>query len=111
MIDANGRRLAWGWLREHPEEVAPHHRKRVGLMSVPRVLSLTENPQLQSEPAPELEKLRADHWHHDPMVLDDGLVVALPETVGQAIEDKANIRFGEPNDIALVLRFLIEAGY
>src|SRR5260370_20714799 len=108
MIDANGRRLAWGWLREHPEEVAPHHPKRVGLMSVPRVLSLTENRQLQSVPAPELEKLRGAHWTDDPMVLEDGHVVALPEVVGQAIEVKANIRFGEASEIALVVRFLSE---
>src|SRR5260370_32989213 len=66
MIDANGRRLAWGWLREHPEELAPYHPKRVGLMSVPRVLSLTENRQLQAEPAPELAKLRRIHSTHHP---------------------------------------------
>ena len=110
MIDPHGRRLGWGWLREHPEEVAPHHPKRVGLMSVPRVLSLSDDRQLQSEPAPELEKLRGVHWIHDPMVLDDGLVVAMPGVVGQAIEVKATIRFGDASEIALVLRFLSEVG-
>ncbi len=105
MTDETGRRLAWGWLRERPEDVASHHPGRSGLMSLPRVFSLTQDRQLRSEPAPELEKLRGVHRTHGPSVLSEGNVVALTAVVGEAAEIKANIDFGDTSEIALVMSF------
>lgn len=103
MTDANGRRLMWGWLRERPDELASHHPTRIGVMSSPRVLSLTNDNHLRSQPAPELGKLRGAHWRRGRAVLDDGRALVLAEVSGETIEVEARIDFGDSSAIELVL--------
>jgi beta-fructofuranosidase len=58
MLDANGRRILWGWIpeaRPDPDLIAAGW---AGVMSLPRVLSLTAQDELSTEVAPVVEKLR-----------------------------------------------------
>jgi sucrose-6-phosphate hydrolase SacC (GH32 family) len=51
----DGRRVAFGWLQESVDELAGPDRSRVGVMSLPRELSLDETGSLRSWPARELD--------------------------------------------------------
>ena len=55
---ADGRRVAFGWLRECLGELTGQDRTRVGAMSLPRELFLDGSGALQSRPARELDGAR-----------------------------------------------------
>jgi len=55
---ADGRRVAFGWLRECLGELTGQDRTRVGAMSLPRELFLDESGSLRSRPARELDDAR-----------------------------------------------------
>lgn len=57
---ADGRRVAFGWLRECLGELAGPDKTRVGVMSLPRELYLDANGSLQSRPARELDRARRE---------------------------------------------------
>ncbi|MBM4436010.1 MAG: glycoside hydrolase family 32 protein [Actinobacteria bacterium] len=58
LLDAQGRRLMWGWLREARTAEAQREAGWSGVMSLPRVLRLDQHGRLWTEPAPELRALR-----------------------------------------------------
>ena len=60
MLDASGRRILWGWIPETRPDAALIAAGWAGAMSLPRVLSLNSQNELQTEVAPEVGKLRAD---------------------------------------------------
>jgi len=55
---ADGRRVAIGWLQESLDELAGADRSRVGVMSLPRELSLDANGALRAWPVRELDSAR-----------------------------------------------------
>jgi beta-fructofuranosidase len=57
---ADGRRVAFGWLRECAGELTGQDRTRVGVMSLPRELFVDGSGSLQSRPARELDGARRD---------------------------------------------------
>jgi beta-fructofuranosidase len=59
MLDADGRRILWGWIPEARPDADLIAAGWAGVMSLPRVLSLTEQSELSTEVAPVVEKLRA----------------------------------------------------
>ncbi len=61
LLDSQGRRLAWGWIREGRTREAQAEAGWSGLLSLPRVLGLDANGRLTSEPVPELRALRGAH--------------------------------------------------
>jgi beta-fructofuranosidase len=54
-----GRRIVFGWLREHEDELPQGDRGRVGVMSIPRRLFVAPGGALGMMPADELKALRA----------------------------------------------------
>jgi len=58
-LDAKGRRILWGWIRESRPNAQLHAAGWAGMMSLPRVLSLASDGSLQMETLPELKALRA----------------------------------------------------
>lgn len=58
MLDAQGRRILWGWIREGRSEVAHRAAGWAGVMSLPRVLSLNPDHTLAMSPHPNLAILR-----------------------------------------------------
>ena len=57
---ADGRRIAFGWLRECLGELAGQDKTRVGAMSLPRELFLDSAGTLQSRPPGELDRARRE---------------------------------------------------
>ena len=60
MLDAGGRRILWGWIPEARPDADLIAAGWAGAMSLPRVLSLSSQNDLQTEVAPDAGKLRAD---------------------------------------------------
>jgi beta-fructofuranosidase len=61
MLDENGNRILWGWIGETRSDTDLIAAGWAGAMSLPRVLSLNSQNELQTEPAPVARKLRAEH--------------------------------------------------
>lgn len=57
---ADGRRVAFGWIREDLGELTGPDRSRVGVMSLPRELFLDSGGALRSRPVRELDQARRD---------------------------------------------------
>ncbi len=55
----DGRRIAFGWLREREDELPQSERGRVGVMSLPRQLFIGPDGALGMAPVEELKSLRA----------------------------------------------------
>jgi beta-fructofuranosidase len=60
MLDADGRRILWGWIPETRPDADLIAAGWAGAMSLPRVLSLNSQNELQTEVAPVAGKLRTD---------------------------------------------------
>jgi beta-fructofuranosidase len=60
MIDRNGRRILWGWITESRPDAELIKAGWAGAMSLPRILSLSPDNQLQTAVAPEASSLRAE---------------------------------------------------
>ena len=58
MLDAQNRRLMWGWIWETRPEAMFRAAGWAGVMSLPRVLSFGQDDELLQSPAPELSVLR-----------------------------------------------------
>ena len=56
--DDSKRRILFGWIREERDENACKRAGWAGVLSLPRMLSTTENGDLLIDPAPEIKRLR-----------------------------------------------------
>jgi beta-fructofuranosidase len=63
MLDRDGSRILWGWIPEARPEADLIAAGWAGVMSLPRVMSLTENDELETRVAPAVSVLRATHTH------------------------------------------------
>ncbi|HKH97611.1 MAG TPA: glycoside hydrolase family 32 protein [Candidatus Sulfotelmatobacter sp.] len=61
MLDRDGNRILWGWITETRPDADLIAAGWAGAMSLPRVLSLSAQNELQTEPAPAVRKLRTTH--------------------------------------------------
>jgi beta-fructofuranosidase len=98
LLDGKGRRLLWGWIKGFPEG-----RGWNGCLSLPRVLSLNEQGELVQKPAPELKKLRADHFQLSDVELDES-ARELTGLKGDCLELYADIDLSQAELIQLELR-------
>jgi beta-fructofuranosidase len=64
MLDAEGRRILWGWIPETRPDAELTAAGWAGAMSLPRVVSLTSKNELKTEVAPVLNKIRGDQLAH-----------------------------------------------
>lgn len=90
-LDGNGRRLAWGWIRDPGQWVnAPIAEKEEmgynGALSLPRVLTLLPDKTLGMAPAPELAMLRGSHWHAENIEVSGDGITLLDGVQGDALE-------------------------
>jgi beta-fructofuranosidase len=58
-VDAQGRRILWGWIQERRDDAAMKAAGWSGMMSLPRVLSLDADGTLHIQTLPQLDSLRA----------------------------------------------------
>lgn len=72
LVDDQGRRIMWGWLREGRSREAQRAAGWAGVMSFPRILSISADGTLASQPAPEVNALRGEHHHYSSIDLTPG---------------------------------------
>lgn len=78
-VDAQGRRILWGWIQEKRDEAAMKAAGWSGMMSLPRVLSLDADGMLRMKELPELSVLR------DGEIRVEGGKVILPRATGEVL--------------------------
>jgi sucrose-6-phosphate hydrolase SacC (GH32 family) len=86
LLDGNGRRIFFDWIRETRTSEAERLSGWSGVMTVPRVLSLGEDNSLTIEPVPELEMLRQNHRHHENIHLTTDSELELDDVRGDCLE-------------------------
>lgn len=91
MLDAQGRRILWGWIREGRSEVEHRAAGWAGVMSLPRVLALNPDHTLGMAPHPNLAILRGKrHTFHD-IEIRESTRELLKGVQGTALEIEAEI--------------------
>jgi beta-fructofuranosidase len=78
-LDAEGRRILWGWIQERRDEAAMKAAGWSGMMSLPRVLSLNADGTLRMKTLSALAILRAGE------INVEGMRVALPRATGEVM--------------------------
>jgi beta-fructofuranosidase len=86
LLDNQGRRLMWGWLQEQCSEEAQRQAGWSGVMSLPRLLTVSPDGKLAQAPVPELQKLRANPRHYPQLAVPAEGDLALPEIQGDCLE-------------------------
>jgi len=82
-LDAQGRRILWGWVQERRDEAAMKAAGWSGMMSLPRVLSLDADGTLRIETLPALKTLREGVVRG--MRSSDEIKVTLPRATGEVL--------------------------
>ena len=98
LLDDNGRRLLWGWIREGRSVEAHAKAGWAGAQSIPRILSLDAYNRLNMQPANELEAIRGKRHYHENLTLAEdrsiefhGLTLALDILADVEIEQGGTI--------------------
>ena len=110
MLDAEGRRILWGWIPETRPDADLIAAGWAGAMSLPRVLALTSQNELKTEAAPVVDKLRGDTLIH----LDDAEISATRQPALETVRINnlaAEIEMAvQPKAGEFALRFYSDAG-
>ncbi len=102
MVDAQGRRILWGWLREGRSREACEEAGWAGVMSLPRLLTLLPDGRLSAQPVPELQALRRRSVRWGPCTLAGSL--PLEGLSGDGLELYITIALGSAEGVALAVR-------
>jgi beta-fructofuranosidase len=86
MIDRQGRRIMWAWLLDYREFGIRWEHGWSGTMSLPRVLSLSEDGQLQMDVPEEIEALRYGAYTKENIELQSGTDLVIDEISGNSLE-------------------------
>ena len=78
-LDAEGRRILWGWIPERRDEAAMKAAGWSGMMSLPRVMSLDADGTLRVKVLPGVSVLR------DGKIASEGGKVVLPKATGEVL--------------------------
>ncbi len=104
MLDPKGRRLQWGWLWEGRSDEAQWTAGWSGVMSLPRVLSLSGDNMVRFEPAPELKQLRGTHLLMEDVSILPTSLTQLREIQGDCLEIQAKFILDEATEVGIGVR-------
>lgn len=104
MLDSTSRRLMWGWLWEGRSDEAQWSSGWSGVMSLPRVLSLSANDVVSQKPAPELKQLRGDHQRILELPILPTSLMQLRNVQGDCLEILAELLPGEATELGIGVR-------
>jgi len=99
--DAEGRRIAIGWLKERRSREASVKVGWCGCLSLPRSLSLTPGQGMKSEPISELRQLRHNHRHFGTRTVTASEPGALRDLGVRAMEIVAEFELGTALEVGL----------
>ena len=103
-LDAVGRRILWGWIREGRSAAAQKAAGWSGVMSLPRVLSLAADQKLKMTPASELQVLRGRHWRFENRTVPADSDSILGSARGDSLEVIVEFDPGSAEEFGLRLR-------
>jgi beta-fructofuranosidase len=104
MVDDQGRHLMWGWIQEGRSREAQIAAGWSGVMSLPRILSQGPDKRVNCAPAPEMHRLRADHFHLGNLKLSPQSGNPLDEIEGDCLELLAEFEHTHTGMVELKLR-------
>jgi beta-fructofuranosidase len=104
MLDPKGRRLQFGWLWEGRSDEAQWAAGWSGVMSLPRVLTLSADRILRFEPAPELKQLRNAHQHLSDFSILATSLTQLGEIRGDCLEIRIEFILDEATEVGVGVR-------
>jgi beta-fructofuranosidase len=104
MLDPKGRRLQFGWLWEGRSDEAQWIAGWSGVMSLPRVLSLSADNMLRFEPAPELKQLRGTHQCLKHLAVLPTSLTQLKEIKGECLEIRVEFILDEATEVGIGVR-------
>lgn len=96
--DESGRRIIIGWMQEGRDDEQTGEAGWSGVLSAPRVLSLTPSRRLHHAPVPELTRLRGDHTSVGSQSVSAGQDIVL-DSVGDGAADVELQLRAEPGTI------------
>lgn len=102
--DDQGRVVMFGWVKEDRDTGEQWDAGWSGLMSLPRVISLTDDQHPRLEVADEIEKLRQDRYHAEDIALTPGDSGYVPEVSGDALEIQLTVDAQKAEEFGLILR-------
>jgi len=85
LLDDKGRRIFWAWVMDRRDREVAEASGWSGVMTLPRMLSLTDEGSVRIEPAEELETLRLNHRRREGIKLAD-TEVTLDDMAGDRLE-------------------------
>lgn len=103
LFDAQGRRLMWGWLREGRNVQAQREAGWSGVMTLPLLLSLTEDNRVGLAFAPELQQLRGQHYGLTNLQLEPGQANPLDGIQGDCLEIELELEPNQEGELALLV--------
>lgn len=106
-IDANGRRLLFGWIMERRSQSAQVAAGWSGALSLPRVLTWLPDGTLGMAPAPELTALRRDRYEVTNLTVDSAFgtaVLPLAGIAGAELELHARFAPADAAEYGLMVR-------
>jgi beta-fructofuranosidase len=104
MLDPKGRRIQFGWLWEGRSDEVQWAAGWAGVMSIPRILSLSGDNMLRFEPVPELKKIRAtQQCLRDLSILPNSLTL-LDEIKGDCLEIQVEFLLDEATEVGIGVR-------
>jgi sucrose-6-phosphate hydrolase SacC (GH32 family) len=102
LLDAKGRRVFWGWVREARKGATSKGWGSVA--TLPRLFSLHDDGELKIEPAPELESLRYDERRHTDLKVSAARELTLDDIRGDSLELRLLIEPGSAKEFGLAVR-------
>jgi beta-fructofuranosidase len=103
-LDATGRRILWGYIRERRSREAQLAAGWSGVLSLPRVLSLTTDGSLRIEPAPQLQVLRSKRLFRRSSAVTPSDPALLEHVRGDCLEISAEFESGSAEECGLRVR-------
>lgn len=103
MLDDQGRRIMFGWVREGQTGEAQQAAGWSGVMSLPRALALGDDGHLRITPVPELQALRGTHQRITDQAIDPVVHLTLPNLPTDQVELIAEIDPGAAQRVDLVV--------
>ncbi|HXG46763.1 MAG TPA: glycoside hydrolase family 32 protein, partial [Methylomirabilota bacterium] len=98
LVDPEGRRVLWGWVRGFPDGLGWN-----GCLTLPRVLALNDRGELLQESLPALTRLRGAALTRDRLTLTNATNV-LDSIQGDALEIETHLDRGTARDVTLWVR-------
>jgi len=99
LLDDRGRRIFWTWALDQQSRQRPL--RGLGVMTLPRVLSLDGEGSLRIEPAAELESLRRERGQWRDLELAPGRELSPDELRGDSLELELEAGLAEAGALAL----------